>query len=503
MSLSNLFYLNMHSNQYLISSEKALKALPNFRLEKFGTLNIYLESKTGFYKKSFQNMEVAFIGIFFDPLKPSLSGEKLLEDSIPGGTDINSFLKIIERFSGRYAALFRKNDSYYITGDFKHNKKILYSFQDRFYVITSSLRLYYELFNATPNYDKKLKAFFDSELFHSKQQDWYGNKTLDLNFKKLLPNHFLNIFSEEVKRIPFSQKKLSLEEVCEINYEILKGTHDYLAKNHKILQPITAGWDSRIVLGASLPHKDLIKYYIFKRPENAESSDIILSQKIAREMNLNFSVLEVEDFKDDFIHDYKLHNLNHSFISKAKNIQYHYHHHRHIENIVNVSGVSGNLLRNVFGSTKRTNIKKNELYNLNPYGPYSKITTDEIDLWYDDALDYAKSNNISLLDIFYIENRAANWGSIYTFEQDMALDEVDPFSNKSLMFPVFLLDPNYRSFGKENLSWKLLERFDKTLCNFPLNPHRSPLRIFFYKKYATNLLYKKMKFIQAKYLKRI
>ena len=150
---------------------------------------------------------------------------------------------------------------------------------------------------------------------------------------------------------------------------------------------------------------------------------------------------------------------------------------------------------------KEPTLKKNELYNLNPYGPYSKITTDEIDLWYDDALDYAKTYNISLLDIFYIENRAANWGSIYTFEQDMALDEVDPFSNKSLMFPVFLLDPNYRSFGKNHISWKLLERFDRSLCNFPLNPHRSPIRIFFYKRYATNLLYKKLKFIQARYLK--
>ena len=492
----------MHKNQYLISTEKITNPLPNFSEQKFGRLYIQLESSLPFCKKEIHDIEIGIIGIFFDPLRPSLAGEDLLEKSIPFDTDINIFLNRLEKFSGRFVAIFREKDSYYITGDFKHSRKILYSFQHQFSIITSSLNLYYDLFQVKPEYNKKLKIFFESELFRSKEQDWYGNKTIDVNFKKLLPNHYLNIFTKEVLRIPFTQKKKSLEEVFEINYEILKGSYKYLIHQHKIIQPITAGWDSRILLGASMPYKDLIKYYIFRRPNNAKSSDIILSQKISKELDLNFSVYDVEDFKPDFIAAYKYHNQSQNFLLKVRDIQYHYHNHRNVDKLINVSGVSGNLLRNVFGCTKRIVIDKKELHCLNPYGPYSKITTDEIDDWYDDALEYAKSNNISLLDIYYIENRAANWGSIYPFEQDMALDEIDPFSNKSLMFPVLLLNPEYRGFGKNHLSWKLLQRFESSLCNFPFNPHRSAVRMFFYKKYPTNLLYKKLKFMQSRYLNR-
>lgn len=491
----------MHRNQYLISTEKVENNLPNFSEKKFGKLYLYLESSLPFYKKTIQDVEIGILGIFFDPLQPNLSGEYLLEKSIPFDADSDTFLNRIEKFSGRFVALFRNKDSYYITGDFKHSRKILYAFQHQLSIITSSLNLYYELFKTKPEYNSKLKAFFESELFRSKEQDWYGNKTVDVNFKKLLPNHYLNIFTKEILRIPFTQKKKSFEEVLEINFEILKGTYDYLIHYYKIIQPITAGWDSRILLGASLPYKDLIKYYIFRRPNNAESSDILLSQKISKELDLNFSVYDVGDFTPDFIAAYKSHNQSQNLLLKVRDIQYHYHNHRNRDNIINVSGVSGNLLRNVFGCTKRIVIDKKELHCLNPYGPYLDITTREIDLWYDDALEYAKSNNISLLDIYYIENRAANWGSIYPFEQDMALDEIDPFSNKSLMFPVLLTNPQYRSFGKNHLSWKLLQRFESSLCQFPFNPHRSAVRMFFYKKYPTNFLYKKLKFMQARYLK--
>lgn len=491
----------MHRNQYLISTEKGYKNLPNFRIEKFDKLNIYLESNLSFQKKSLENIEVGFIGIFFDPLKPHLSGEKLLREFFKGPLDLNAFFKNIEKLSGRFVALYRKDEAIYIVGDFRHSKKILYSFQQGFSVITSSLNLYYELFDDKPNYDLNLKTFFESDLFKSKEQDWYGNKTVDLRFKKLLPNHSLNLTSKEIERIPFYHKTSSLEEVFEINYQILKGTYEYIIENHKIIQPITAGWDSRILLSASMPYKDKIKYYIFKRQEHEFNSDVTLSKKIAEKLHLNFYIYDVESFKEDFITDYKRHTHLPNFLSKTKNIQHHFFHHGNIPNLINVSGVMGNLLRNVFGCSKRKVFKRKELHCLNPYGPYQKITTREIDLWYDDALEYAKSNNISLLDIYYIENRAANWGSIYPFEQDMALEEIDPFSNKSLMFPVLMLKSEYRGFGKNHLSWKLIERFDSSLCQFPFNPHRSAIRMYFYKKYPTNYLYKKLNFMKAKYLK--
>jgi|GEM_PF-2492462 len=490
----------MFRNQYLISSKRAVSTIPNFRNETFGELNIYLESKLTFYKKTINNLEVGFLGVFFNPFVPDLIGDDLLDEFLQPNANIDSFLKGIEKFSGRFVALFREKDSYFITGDFKHSKNIFYNNHEDFTVITSSLKLWYTLFDQDPNYDTNTKAFFESEIYFRKQQDWHGPKTFDENFLKLLPNHYLNIKSKTVKRISLFTSKLSFEEVIENSFQILKGTYQYLFKNHQIIQPLTAGWDSRILLGASLGTENFIKYYVFRRADNENNPDIHLSEQIAKAFNLNFSIFDVEDFKEDFIKAYEIHTHYPNYLLKVKDIQFHYHNHASQENLVNVSGVCGNLFRFVYGCTNKIVPSKEELYCLSAYGPYSKTTTNEIDLWYDNTKSYAIEHNISMIDLFFIENRLGNWGSIYPYEQDMALDEVDPFSNKALMYPILNLDKKHRGYNKNQLSCKLLERFDKRLCDFPFNPHKGPLHMFIIRNFETNLIYKKYKFIKSKIL---
>lgn len=489
----------MFRNQYLITDQDFEVSLPDFRLEKFGNLNVFVESNLGFHRKTFGDIEIGFLGVFFDPLTPNLTEEDLLESMIKSSSGLIDFLKSIERLSGRFVGIFRKENEYFVTGDFKHNKKIIYSIKKENRIITSSLELYYFLSNTEPEFDKEVKLFFESKTHLQKQQDWHGNRTIDKNFEKLLPNHLLNLTTGEISRIPIFMEKIPFEQVFENCFNILKGTYDYLANNYKLIQPLTAGWDSRLILGASLNYKNKIKYYVFRRPEIAKLPDVYLSQKIADELDLDFSVFDVEDFKPQFVELYKKNNICPNFISKLKNIQYHYDYHREQKKLINVSGVCGNLFRFVYGCTDKIIPDRKEIYCLSAYGPYSEFTTKEIDKWYDNAKSYSQKHQISMIDLFFIENRLGNWGSIYAYDQDLALDEIDPFSNKSLMYPVLFLGQKYRGYGKDQLSWKLLERFDKRLCKYTFNPQKGPLHMFIIKHFQTNLLYKKFKFIRARY----
>lgn len=489
----------MFRNQYLFSDNRFKVSLPNFRLEEFGNYNAYIESNLPFHRKSYEDIEVGFLGVFFDPLNPHQTGDEILEEMIKPNFGLIEFLKRIESFSGRFVGILRKKNEYYITGDFKHNKKIIYSLNKENRIFTSSLELYYFLSESEPDFDQEIKSFFESRIHLQKQQDWHGNRTLDKNFEKLLPNHLLNLNSGEISRVPIFAEKLPFEKVLENSYNILKGTYDYLIKNYKLIQPLTAGWDSRLILGASLEFKDKVKYYIFRRPEIADLPDIYLSKKIAQDLDLDFSVFDVEDFKPEFVELYKKNNLSPNFISKLKNIQYHYDYHRSKKNLINVSGVCGNLFRFVYGSTDKIIPDKKEIYCLSAYGPYSEFTTKEIDKWYESARPYCQKHQISMIDLFFIENRLGNWGSIYAYDQDIALEEIDPFSNKSLMYPVLFLGKKYRGYRKDQLSWKLLERFDNRLCNFTFNPQKGPLHMFIIKHFETNLLYKKFKFFKSRY----
>lgn len=109
------------------------------------------------------------------------------------------------------------------------------------------------------------------------------------------------------------------------------------------------------------------------------------------------------------------------------------------------------------------------------------------------AKRYSQDNNISITDLFYWEQRMAIWGSMFPLEQDIAMDEVSPFSNRKLIFTM-LSEPSIKRRSPDFKSATLLiEYLDSRLNKVPVNPKSSSTILDLVKAHTiTQLIVKKI-----------
>ena len=63
-----------------------------------------------------------------------------------------------------------------------------------------------------------------------------------------------------------------------------------------------------------------------------------------------------------------------------------------------------------------------------------------------------------------------NWGAMYPFEQDIAVEEFCPFYNKNMLFSIMRIDPKNRSFFRSKFHQNLIKYLWPETLTEPINP---------------------------------
>jgi len=131
------------------------------------------------------------------------------------------------------------------------------------------------------------------------------------------------------------------------------------------------------------------------------------------------------------------------------------------------------------------------LYYFSGYGDKFKYIKDAIDHWMEAAIEYSNEYSIPLLDLFYWENKMANWGAQYLFEQDISIEEFWPLSNKNIFMCLFKIPAYRRSLPGCKVHRNLIQYlWPEILCE-PINPlgRRAYIQMMF-GRYSTLRYYK-------------
>jgi len=99
----------------------------------------------------------------------------------------------------------------------------------------------------------------------------------------------------------------------------------------------------------------------------------------------------------------------------------------------------------------------------------------QVSRWLEGARLPAKEQGISLLDLFYWEQRLGNWGALYPLEQDIAIEEVSLFSNRKLLMALLRVDPARRMPPNYPMFRSLVKRMWPKVLDLPINPGDIPL----------------------------
>jgi hypothetical protein len=99
----------------------------------------------------------------------------------------------------------------------------------------------------------------------------------------------------------------------------------------------------------------------------------------------------------------------------------------------------------------------------------SRVAEEEFDDWLQSARKIP-SSGIDILDLFYLENRNANWCAMSYSEYDIAFESLSPLNCRSLIETMLGVDRRYRVPPRYQLHKELIRQMWPELLEFPINP---------------------------------
>jgi len=192
---------------------------------------------------------------------------------------------------------------------------------------------------------------------------------------------------------------LSENETIEYAKNILTGLLSAVSKRFKkIIQPVTAGWDSRLLLAASKHLSSKINYYLFTNiPGKLKNPDVIIGSKLAENLNLDFQKVAPVKLKKEFLEKYSEICINPRYLPKTSQIQWHYYENSD-KDAVNINGSGGEIIRRVYQYFEKDD--KVDVDTLLRCRKYNDFFKSEVEKWYDETLPVSIEHKINLLDLF-------------------------------------------------------------------------------------------------------
>lgn len=453
----------MKKNQYLITDKK-LDNFENGFKSSWSDLNVYVDKESNM-SVSKSKSEILIVGTVVDYRNPEFTlGE--IAHNLSKFSNISEIVEDSNHLTGRFALFVAIDNNKYAIPDACALKRIVYGRLGQHVVITSSEAVYYELFADVPNIAPEVLELQKSKFYLKRESPWFGNVSADFRFRILLPNRILNISDLQEKRLDLS--KIKDDNAVATAANLLDKTYDAIIANFKVLrQPLTAGFDSRILLAASLKYKEKIKYYVFGDPDSGHV-DVVVPQKLAKLLDLDFSVVSFnEEISGDFLAEYQKFVLLPRFLKKNVNTLYHYRFNP--PETLNLNGNGGEIFRAYYGSLY-FKLNKERLSILAGTTKYP-VLTEKLYSWYVEAIEYAKRNRLKITDLMYWEQRMGLWGATFPLEQDIAIEEISPFNNRYLL-SLLLQNTSHRSRSGPSfkVATELVNLLNKDVMQEEINP---------------------------------
>lgn len=393
-----------------------------------------------------KDIHLILLGNIIDPFHPENDSAAILQN-LATEACFDDVLKGTFTLGGRFAIVGIDKNGMKLFNDAMAFREVYYYRHYGLIACGSTPSILAKWFSLGLDTEKEFQEFYTSKAFNSKERMMIGERTQIKDVRHLMPNHYLDMQTMEVRRFwPLvKEPRLSNDSAIDLMAEILTGTYKAIAGKHIIHQGLTSGWDTRLLLAASRNFtKDMQFFFLrgFKDDTIEKASvDYLIALKMSKELNLNLEIIDLsgEEPDEKFNEIYYANNI----LARPKLLTAFYHVYSHnYQNSLTISGTGGNeVLRTmrVAGQTDEDSSRLAKLWNYQSY-PYITKTIDE---WFNQNKDVQKSN-YRKIDLFFWEQFFGNWGSLSASEQDIVREELRPFNNRAFISAFIRLPLKYR-----------------------------------------------------------
>jgi len=256
----------MFRNQYCVSAEPRANGFHDFAHRRWGALHVYTHPVLEVSAGADAGRRVLIIGFIIDPWQPEAGNDDIAQSLARSTASIAQLLRRLQPMAGRFVVLFDDGKRLYCVGDACGLRRVFFARDAAGIFLTSSIKLFLDFHRFSLRVPPAAEAFMASRDYAAAESAWIGDEAPDERLGRLLPNHYLELATGQVARIPFAVEPASSEEcVIETCTRLLRGVYDGLLRRYAPIQPLTAGWDSRLLLAASRRHGQEVSYYVFDR----------------------------------------------------------------------------------------------------------------------------------------------------------------------------------------------------------------------------------------------
>lgn len=457
-----------HQNQFLLCDPQFQPTLPtSFSHEAISDdLEIYYSEILPFQHVSDNEAELAIIGDVVVPNGPTI--RKWLMETV--SKQLTEIFRRSQELTGRYVIIHSTEDSTTIIPDAIANKSLYYHTDSC--LITSSLKLLADSVNIELAENSAVTSFMNTSQFKDNESAFVGNKTVFENLRCVLPNHVLDATEMEVSRRPLFVPDIQ-RPPAEYIADHISGAMKSFNDNYRLLTPITAGRDTRMLLACSRDIIQDITWYTFSDWGKGEHPDVKIPKRIATEQDFDYSIHHPRSLDDDFRAAFDDYLCWTRYLPKTRHIQFFYNNFD-VNKDLYVSG-NGPVYKMNYVMPENGENLVDHFCNELQY-PDSEFVRKEIKEWLPGAVEYAKEYNLSPANLLYWEQRMGRWGALAPRETDFALRGVSPLVNYDLLLTGLHVERSRVSPPEYDLINSVIETKWPELLKYTYNPSENPYK---------------------------
>jgi hypothetical protein len=466
---------DLQFRRQFIASSKKIELFKNWDNKEFPEENLFIyahpdcEITTALSPNN--NIKLALIGYVFDPNCPNKQNIDIIDELVSQETSIDSLSQKISNLAGRYIFVICIDNLKYVMNDMCGLRTVYYSLSDDQFHLASNPALLKKIIQLKPS--KNYKIYTESKYYKNDIEYWLpSGLTLYDNVDQLVPNHYLDLNKhKQIRYWPYKKiKKQNLEEAAQKTANLLENLILSANNRFKLALPLTAGWDSRVLLATSKKYiNDIYIYTLQFRWFVDDSSDIKIPKSITRKFGIPYNKLDCRKEMDpEFYKIYKSNvDLAHDDWAKISNGMKD----EFPNNRVVLKGNGSEIARCSLYPTGKHNVTSaNQLPVWNPEFLDLDFILEYLDIWMKDAQKICESFNVDIIDLFYMEILMGGWQAQWQLEWNIIQEEFTPYNYRPLIETMLGVPIKYRLHDKPILYQEIIKQLWPELLYWPCNP---------------------------------
>jgi hypothetical protein len=415
------------------------------------------------------NKRLILLGDLYDPENYEFNNMNILARLIKN----NSITELIEssfKYAGRFALFFIQDGAIYVFHDSSAGRKVYYTKGTKSIWCGSKPHVIAQFAGLPKSSDKLVLDFYNSESFKSHENaDVYNNTIFD-SIKQLLPNFYFDFQQQRAVRYWPDKKivKSSLQEGVALGSKILTGILKSANNRHDLMIPVTAGYDSRLLLAATREIQNDPFYYIIRHNNMTNNHhDIKIPNRLLSKLGLKFNIV---DYSTKIDKEFENIYFKNDVFAYKKSLPVIYDvFYKRFPDKVNLPARFSGISRNYFDTYKK-NVTAELLATIFRY-KNSKLVVDSYKAWVNGIKDAAQKSGYGIPDLFNWEEYNGNFQTKIQSNKDIAQEEFTPFNCRKLMIVYLSVPEKYRNSYTNVYYTAMIKHMWPELLTEPLNPH--------------------------------